>query len=121
MGDLHKYGTPSLLILTGIYFSPNFSLRGVSRTKFETHVGGLGLKTGGPDAHTQKVAVKSDKGSLKVLLRGLCFLPLEMVGGVLELGEGIMIAEVAEKLYPHLLCRDPATTAFNTSLDWIQE
>ena len=40
-----------------------------------------------------------------------------MVGGVLELGEGITIAEVAEKLYLYLLCRDPATTSFDTTLD----
>ena len=41
-------------------------------------------------------------------------------GEVIELGEGIMIAEVAEKIYPHLLRQDPATTAFDTALDWIQ-
>ena len=39
---------------------------------------------------------------------------------MLELGEGITITEVAEKLYLHLLCWEPATTAFETSLDWIQ-
>ena len=44
-----------------------------------------------------------------------------MGGGVLELGEGITIAEVAEKLYPHLLRLDPATTTFDTALDWIQD
>ena len=43
-----------------------------------------------------------------------------MAGGRLELGEGIMIDEVAEKIYPHLLCRDPVTTAFDTNLIWIQ-
>ena len=37
-----------------------------------------------------------------------------------ELGEGIKIAEVTEKLYPHLLHKNPVTTAFDTTLDWIQ-
>ena len=46
--------------------------------------------------------------------------PSEIVEGVLELVEGIAISEVAEKLYSHLLSRDPATTAFDTALDWIQ-
>ena len=31
-----------------------------------------------------------------------------------------MITDVAEKLYPHLLRRDQATTAINTALNWIQ-
>ena len=43
-----------------------------------------------------------------------------MAGGGLELGEGIKIAEVTEKIYLYLLRRDLATTAFYTSLDWIQ-
>ena len=38
---------------------------------------------------------------------------------MLQLGEGTTISEVAEKLYPHLLCQDPATTAFDTYLEWI--
>ena len=38
----------------------------------------------------------------------------------MELGEGITIAEVAGKLYPHLLHKNPVTTAFDTTLDWIQ-
>ena len=74
MGDLPKDVTPAILILTGIYFYPKFSFQGVSRTEFETHVGGLELKTGGPDANAQQVAVDSDEGSLKVFSRGLCFL-----------------------------------------------
>ena len=41
-------------------------------------------------------------------------------GGVLQLGEVTMITDVAEKLYPHLLRRDQATTAINTALNWIQ-
>ena len=36
------------------------------------------------------------------------------------MGEVTTIVEVAEKLYPHLLRWDPATTAFYTALDWIQ-
>ena len=39
---------------------------------------------------------------------------------MLELGEGITIAKVVEELYPHLLRWDPATTSFDTSLNWIQ-
>ena len=38
----------------------------------------------------------------------------------MELGEGITIYEVAEKLYPHLLHRYPVTTTFDTALKWIQ-
>ena len=75
VGDLPKDGTPALLILTGIHFSPGFSYQGVSHTEFETHVGGLDLKTGGPDVHAQLVTVKSDEELLKVLSFGLCFLP----------------------------------------------
>ena len=41
-------------------------------------------------------------------------------GGVMELVEGITISKVAEKLYLHLLRQDPAATAFDTALDWIQ-
>ena len=85
LGDLPKDGTPALLLLTGIHFYSNFSFRGVYHTNFETHVGGLKLKTGGPDAHAKQVAVDSDKGLLKVLSCGLCFLPSEIVGG----GSGI--------------------------------
>ena len=51
VGDLPKDGTPALLLLSGIHFSPNFSFRGVSHTDFETHFGGLNLKTRGPHAH----------------------------------------------------------------------
>ena len=91
VGDLAKDGNQALLLLTGIHFSPNLSFRGVSHTYFETNVGGLDLKNGRKDAHTQQVAVESDKGFLKVLSLGLCFLPSEIVGGVLELGEGIPI------------------------------
>ena len=39
---------------------------------------------------------------------------------MLELGKGITISEFVEKPYSHLLCWNPATTAFNTALDWIQ-
>ena len=84
--DLPKYGTLALLLLTGFHFSPNFSFRGVSCTEFKTHVRGLDLKTGGPDAHAHQVAVKSCEVSLKVFSCGLWFLPSEMVGRVLELG-----------------------------------
>ena len=65
--ELPKNGTPALLLLTRIHFSPNFLFRGVSRTEFETHVGGLNLKTGGPDSHAQQVAVEFDKVLLKFL------------------------------------------------------
>ena len=81
VGELPKDWKPSLLLLTGIHFSPNFYLRGFSCTEFETYVGGLDLKTGGPDAHAHQVAVKYDEGSLKVLSCGLCFLPSDIVGG----------------------------------------
>ena len=64
--------------------------------------------------------VNSNKGLLKVLSCGFWLIPSEMVGGVLELGEVITIAEVTEKIYPHLLRWEPAMTAFNTSLNWIQ-
>ena len=64
--------------------------------------------------------VDFDEGSLKVLSCGLCFLLSEIVGEVLQLGEGTMITEVAEKLYPHLLGWYPTTTAFDTAFDWIQ-
>ena len=62
VGDLPKYGTPSLLLLIGIHLSPNFSFQGFSCTKFETNARGLNLKTGGPDAHAQQVAVESGEG-----------------------------------------------------------
>ena len=105
LDDLPEDGTPALLLLTGIQFSPKFSFQGISRTKFETHIRGLNLKTGGTDAHAQQFAVESNEGLLKVLSCGLCFLPSEIVGGVLQLGEGTTIAEFVEKLYPHLLRR----------------
>ena len=68
VGEIPKDGTQALLFLTGIHFYPKFSFQGVSCTNFNTHVGGLDLKTGGPNAHAQQVAVEFDKGSLKVYL-----------------------------------------------------
>ena len=94
VGDLPKDGTQALLLLTGIHFSPNVSFRGVSRTYFETHIGGLNLKNRRKDAHSQQVAVESDEGLLKVLSLGLCFLPSKILGGVPELREGILIDRI---------------------------
>ena len=118
--SLGIYLSMALLLLTGIHFSPNFSLWGVSHTKFETHAGGLDLKTGVPNSHAQQVAVDSDEDILKVLSHGLFLLPSYIVVVFLELGKGITISEVAEKLYPHLFRWEPVTTAFNTALGCIQ-
>ena len=71
MGELPEDGTPALLLLAGIHFYPKFSFREVSHTDFDPHIGGLDLKTGGPDAHAQKVVFESDEGSLKVVSCGL--------------------------------------------------
>ena len=120
VGGLPESGNPSLIHLTGMHFSPNFSFHGVAQNEFESHVGGLSLQVGGPNAHAQQVAVESDEDSRKILSRGLCFLPSEMVAAVLELGVGATIAEVASNLVPHLIRRVPVSSAFVTTLEWLQ-
>ena len=74
----------------------------------------------GPTPTPSKLRSSLTRDCSRFYLAAFGFFILEMVGGVLELGEGITIYEVAEKLYPHLLHRYPVTTTFDTALKWIQ-
>jgi len=114
-GEVPLEGNPQLCKLTPAFFAPNNSFFGTEVEEFDSHVTGLSsVMLRDFDNNTHQVVNKLDEGPREIQSLVTVFLPLAVDRTILDIGEGLSIAEVACAIMP--LLQKKQSTSYNRAL-----
>ena len=116
---LPENGAPAYVKITPLHLAASYSFLGVSRTEFDSSLASLSTEGDDLDDLGQEPAAGADDGSSRIRVRGACFLPLEIVGALYELGARPTITEVAPQLFASALALTKYTPAYENILNWV--
>ena len=120
LGPLPDEGTPDYINITPLRLTASYSFLGVSRTKFDSALAGLSTEGEDLDDLAQEPASEADDSFLHIRARAACFLPLEIFGGLYDLGAQPTIAKVAPQIFASVLALSLGTPVYANALDWVQ-
>ena len=86
MGALPDEGAPAYVKITPFHLAESYSFLRFSSKEFYSALAGLSTEGYDMDDLGQDPAAEVDDGSCQILAKGACFLPLELVGELHELG-----------------------------------
>ena len=113
-------GAPAYIKITPLHLALRYSFLGVSRTEFDSSLAGLSTEGDDLDDLGQEPAAEVDDGSCRIHARGSCFLPLELVGELYEMGARPNIAKVTPKIFASALALTKDTPMYKNALNWVK-
>ena len=120
LGPVPDEGTPNYINITPLHLAAIYSFLGVSGTEFDSALTGISIEGEDPNDLAQEPVSEADDGFRQIRARGACFLPLELIGDLYELGARPTIAQFAPHLFASVLDLSLENPVYTNVLDWAQ-